>query len=175
MTSSILLKNTKNTAGLEWFGPPERNTLHPLCVVLPCPERVCESLCVLSVLGFFFQVQRALPFYISREARTWPLGSRQVGPTMWYKITYYSYIMASQANEISLPDFLTCSWNPPFSVSSRCLVGTAPGVASGVACHVAERPCSLRRRRHDGKVPCRRIQLMRQTGSARVQLHCVSW
>ena len=23
-----------NTAGLEWFGPPERNTLRPLCVVL---------------------------------------------------------------------------------------------------------------------------------------------
>ena len=26
---------------LEWFGPPERNTLHPLCVVLPEP-RVCS-------------------------------------------------------------------------------------------------------------------------------------
>ena len=25
-------------------------------------------------------VHRALPFYISREARTWPLGPRQVGP-----------------------------------------------------------------------------------------------
>ena len=23
-----------NTTGLEWFGPPERNTLRPLCVVL---------------------------------------------------------------------------------------------------------------------------------------------
>jgi hypothetical protein len=23
-----------NTAGLEWFGPPERNTRRPLCVVL---------------------------------------------------------------------------------------------------------------------------------------------
>ena len=23
-----------NTGGFEWFGPPERNTLHPLCVVL---------------------------------------------------------------------------------------------------------------------------------------------
>ena len=23
-----------NTAGLEWFGPPERNTLRPLCVIL---------------------------------------------------------------------------------------------------------------------------------------------
>ena len=46
--SSILLKNTMNTPGLEWFGPPERNTLRPLCVVLPCLERVRESLCVVS-------------------------------------------------------------------------------------------------------------------------------
>ena len=23
-----------NTTGLEWFGPPKRNTLRPLCVVL---------------------------------------------------------------------------------------------------------------------------------------------
>ena len=42
--SSISLKNTMNIAGLEWFGPPERNTLHPLCVVLLCLERVYESL-----------------------------------------------------------------------------------------------------------------------------------
>ena len=27
-----------NTEGLEWFGPPERNTLRPLCVVLPSHE-----------------------------------------------------------------------------------------------------------------------------------------
>ena len=67
-----------NIAGLEWFGPPERNTLRPLCVVLlallraECGEsleRVCSGL-------------RAPPFYISREARTWPLSPRQVGPTM---------------------------------------------------------------------------------------------
>ena len=38
-----------------------------------------------------------------------------------------------------LLDFLACSWNPMFNVSRCCLVGTAPGVASGVACHVAER------------------------------------
>ena len=59
--------------------------------------------------------------------------------TVQYKITYCSYIMASQAKEISVLDFLACSWNPPFSMSRRCLVETAPGVASGVACHVAER------------------------------------
>ena len=27
-----------NAAGLEWFGPQERNTLRPLCVVLPSHE-----------------------------------------------------------------------------------------------------------------------------------------
>ena len=30
----ISLKNTMNTKDLEWFGPPERNTIHPLCGVL---------------------------------------------------------------------------------------------------------------------------------------------
>ena len=28
------VRTRKHTAGLEWFGPPERNTLRPLCVVL---------------------------------------------------------------------------------------------------------------------------------------------
>ena len=36
-----------NTTGLEWFGPPERNTLRPLCVVLLAPQEV-ESLGVSS-------------------------------------------------------------------------------------------------------------------------------
>ena len=39
-----------NTAGLEWFGPPERNTLRLLFDVLPCLETVRECLC-LSVLS----------------------------------------------------------------------------------------------------------------------------
>ena len=71
-----------NTAGLEWFGPPERNTLRPLCAVLLKTEELgAESSVRLSVLWILFPgVQRAPPFYISREARTWPLGPRQVGP-----------------------------------------------------------------------------------------------
>ena len=36
-----------NTEGLELFGPPERNTLRPLCVVLLAPQEV-ESLGVSS-------------------------------------------------------------------------------------------------------------------------------
>ena len=76
-----------NTTGLEWFGPPERNTLRPLCVVLLLPreslrELGAESSVHLCVLERACCVQRALPFYISREARTWLLGPRQVGPTM---------------------------------------------------------------------------------------------
>ena len=71
-----------NTAGLELFGPPERNTLRPLCVVLLAPQEV-ESLGVSSAESReslrIPSVQRAPPFYISREARTWPLGPRQVG------------------------------------------------------------------------------------------------
>ena len=37
------------------------------------------------------------------------------------------------------PDIFACSWSPPSSMSRRCLVETAPGVASGVTCHVAGR------------------------------------
>ena len=36
-----------NTTGLEWFRPPERNTLRPLCVVLLTPQEA-ESLGVSS-------------------------------------------------------------------------------------------------------------------------------
>ena len=40
-------KNTEAHKDLEWFGPPKRNTLRPLCDVLP--ELVCklgEDLCL---------------------------------------------------------------------------------------------------------------------------------
>ena len=40
-----------NTAGLEWFGPPERNTLRPLCAVLLESEELgAQSSVRLSVL-----------------------------------------------------------------------------------------------------------------------------
>ena len=118
--SSISLKNTMNTKDLEWFGPPERNTLRPLCVVLPSLERegvresssVSEERLCLCLCGEDCRAQRAPPSYISREARTQLLGPRQVGPTLQYKITYCSYIMASQAKEISLLDSLACSRSP---------------------------------------------------------------
>ena len=53
-----------NTAGLEWFGPPERNTLRPLCVVLPFLERVCESLCVLVCVRVNLCSSGRAPFYM---------------------------------------------------------------------------------------------------------------
>ena len=110
-----------NTASLEWFGPPERNTLRPLCVVLPSHESE-EVRELESVLWRSSCAQRAPPFYISREKHTWPLGPRQMDPTMQYKITYCSYIMASQAKEISLLDSLACSRSPSSIMSWRCLV-----------------------------------------------------
>ena len=122
-----------NTAGLEWFGPPERNTLRPLCVVLPCHERVCESLCVVS-----FMYSGRLPF-ISQGDAYMAVGTPTGGPNDVVQDNILFIIMASQVKEISLLDSIVCSWSSPFSMSRRCLVGTAPGVASGVACHVAER------------------------------------
>ena len=79
--SSISLKNTMNTKDLEWFGPPERNTLHPLCVVFP-RERVRESLCVCVFGQSPPSTASAPPFISQRGVRTWLLGPRQVGPTM---------------------------------------------------------------------------------------------
>ena len=72
--SSISLKNAMNTAGLEWFGPPELNTLRPLCVVLPSheSERVVRA-CVYGELVreiSLLEGGRALPFICPRGERT---------------------------------------------------------------------------------------------------------
>ena len=127
--------------------------------------RRCESFS-LSRLWRLSCALRAPPFYISR--------GRVHGcwiPDRWAqrcdKITRCSYLMALQAREISLLDSLACSRSPPSIMSWRCLVKTEPDAASSIACYVAERLCRERRKRHDGKVPGRRIHLMRQTGSAR--------
>src|SRR6185295_1510396 len=99
--------------------------------------RRCESL---SLYGSVLCTASASLLYL-KGARTQPLGPRQVGPTMQYKITYCSYIMASQAKEISLLDSLAFSRSPSSIMSWRCLVETEPDVASGIARHVAERLC----------------------------------
>ena len=69
--SSISLKNMMNTKDLEWFGPPKRNTLRPLCVVLPCLERVCECLgepVYVSVLVGLFCTASASLLYLKGGA-----------------------------------------------------------------------------------------------------------
>ena len=66
-----------NTAGLEWFGPPEGNTLCPLCVGLlvfsssqESPRELGECVCVclvlcLSVLFFLQSFSNGrLPFIV---------------------------------------------------------------------------------------------------------------
>ena len=67
------------------------------------------------------------------------VGSPTDGPNdaVQNNVLFIHYGIAG-GGDLSL-DFLACSWNPPFSMSRRCLVETAPGVACGVACHVAER------------------------------------
>ena len=69
-----------NTKDLEWFGPPERNTLRPLCDVLTelvCKlgEELCLSLHVRKLVGPCVRVNlcssgRALLFICPRGART---------------------------------------------------------------------------------------------------------
>ena len=55
-----------NTAGLEWFGPPERNTLRPLCcIALPresLRELVLSPACVCVCSREPFVYSGRLPF-----------------------------------------------------------------------------------------------------------------
>jgi hypothetical protein len=63
----------KHTRDLEWFRPPERKTLHPLCVVLLVSLSVfgtLESLCVRGTSVNLCSSVRTLPFIGSRGART---------------------------------------------------------------------------------------------------------
>ena len=83
-----------NTAGLEWFGPPERNTLRPLCVVLPSLERegVRESLCVSSAesresLRICVLAGVLSLLYVQGE-HVHRAGPRHVDPAMYYKLYF---------------------------------------------------------------------------------------
>ena len=64
-----------NAAGLEWFGPPERNTLRPLCVVLLVLSRgreqgcsACNPACVVRVLACLKSAASASLLYLKRGA-----------------------------------------------------------------------------------------------------------
>jgi hypothetical protein len=70
--------NMSGHEDLEWFRPPERNTLlHCLCVVLSLKELVSlsEGLCELESLPCNVV---CLPFYRPREQHT-----RMMSPDMW--------------------------------------------------------------------------------------------
>ena len=69
-----------NTAGFEWFGPPERNTLRPLCVVLPKTEELeLSPACVCVCAGEPFLCSERLPF-ISQGGAYMATGSPTGGP-----------------------------------------------------------------------------------------------
>ena len=71
---------------LEWFGPPERNTLHPLCVVLPSHEseevRELESVWFSCVLAGVLSL-----LYVQGEHVHWA-GPRHMDPAMYYKLHF---------------------------------------------------------------------------------------
>ena len=85
-------------------------------------------------------MQRAPPLYISREARTWPLRLRQVGPIDVVKSIILFIHYGVTGGEDLIPGF---SWfvrgNLPTGVLCLVLSKRRQGVTCGVACNVAER------------------------------------
>jgi len=80
-------KNTRTLEDLEWFRPPERNTLHPLGDVLLS----CLWMSLSSALKSFLRLESfssgRLPFYSTRRTRT-----QALDPDMWAQqgcIVYY--------------------------------------------------------------------------------------
>jgi hypothetical protein len=93
--------------------------------------------CLESLFGLVRYSER-LPF-ISQGGVYMAIGTPTCEPNDAVQDNVLFIIMASQAKEIPLLDSIACSRNPPSGMSRRCLVGVAPGIASGVTCHVAER------------------------------------
>ena len=89
---------------LEWFGPPEHNTLRPLCDVLPelvrnLGEELCMSLHVRELVEPRVRVNlcsngRALPFICPRGARTLS-GSTD----MWTRRCIINYTLAFNVSD----------------------------------------------------------------------------
>ena len=94
-------------------------------------------MCLESLFGLLCTASASL-LYLKGGAYM-AVGTPTGGPNNAVQDNVLFIIMASQAKEIPLLDSIACSRNPPSGVSRRCLVGAAPGIASGVACHVAER------------------------------------
>ena len=81
---------------LEWFGPPEHNTLHLLCDVLPdlvCKlgEEQCVSLC--KTKTSYLTCMLSL-LYIQGE-HVQSVGTRRVDPAIYDKIRYTLALNAS--------------------------------------------------------------------------------
>ena len=106
------------------------------CIALHESEKVREFESVCPRESLVLCIASASLLYL-KGARTQLLDPRQVGPTMQYKITYCSYIMALQAKEISLLDSPRLLPEPfvHHVLASSCQVG--PVVASYTARHVA--------------------------------------
>ena len=82
----------------------------------------------MRVLACLRSVQRAPPFYISREARTWPFESPTGGPNdvVQNNILYRHYGVVGDRDLISgFPCFVR--GNLPSGIAMPCLVETAPG------------------------------------------------
>jgi hypothetical protein len=69
--------NTRGHKGLEWFRPPERNTLPPLCVCCIEYEYERVSVCLRACVNLSCNVV-CLPFYSLRVAHT-----RTLSPNRW--------------------------------------------------------------------------------------------
>ena len=95
----------KNTRELEWFGPPERNTLRPLRVLLLLCPWMSLSSASKSLLRLESFSSGRLPFYSTRRTRT-----QALDPDMWVQqgcIVYYEkYINGATVVENLFPDTL---------------------------------------------------------------------
>ena len=94
-------------------------------------------MCLESLFGLV-GYSELLPF-ISQGGAYMAVGTPTGGPNDEVQDNVLFIIMALQAKEIPLLDSMPAPGNPPSGVSRRCLEGAAPSIASGVACHVAER------------------------------------
>jgi len=142
-----------NTEGLEWFGPPERNTLRPLCIVLLVLSRGWEWGCSEWIRACVVRVSSespesperlacaasASPLYLKGDAYM-AVESPTGGPNdvVYNNIRYRHYGIAGDGDLIPgfpcLPaGFLRPAYPCPVLSKRR------QGVACGVACSIAER------------------------------------
>ena len=109
------------------------------CIALPRESlRVLGRACVRECSGWPVLYSERFPL-ISQGRRVHTAGTPTGGPSevVYHNVLFIHYGVADKG-DLSL-DIFAYSWSPSLNMSRRCLVGVAPGVASSVACHVAER------------------------------------